>query len=74
MGEQPPHRPRPDHAHPLALLPAGGDRRGRPAGPEERAHGQDRRALPRTHPGLGVTDPAKRERLGEDRINPLKGA
>ncbi|MCP3771518.1 MULTISPECIES: crotonyl-CoA carboxylase/reductase [Streptomyces] len=25
-------------------------------------------------PGLGVTDPAKRERLGEDRINPLKGA
>ncbi|MFE3590621.1 crotonyl-CoA carboxylase/reductase [Streptomyces niveus] len=27
---------------------------------------------PRT--GLGVTDPAKRERLGEDRINPLKGA
>ncbi|MGC5041343.1 MULTISPECIES: crotonyl-CoA carboxylase/reductase [unclassified Streptomyces] len=25
-------------------------------------------------PGLGVTDPAKRARLGEDRINPLKGA
>ncbi|MET9888043.1 crotonyl-CoA carboxylase/reductase [Streptomyces sp. NPDC006430] len=24
--------------------------------------------------GLGVTDPAKRARLGEDRINPLKGA
>jgi hypothetical protein len=68
LGGQPPADAR--HAGPGAVrgLPAGRGGRGNPGSPSGPARGQDRDAVPRARPGLGIDDQAARDRVGEQRL------